>query len=364
MRNRDTYFVLAFATACFTAGDLSAQIPDVPGWQLSFHDEFDGATLNTTYWEAMDRQNSFNNEKQYYRPEQVAVVDGNLQITATNQPLANKLYRSGLITSKALYGPGRFEARVDLPTTQGMWPAFWLNPNQVQWPLGGEVDILENRGSQPTIVSSAFHWQKNPGPCCGSHQYVAEEYATSSGGNPVNFHVGFHTYAAEWETNQIRFYVDGALHFTVNKNPTTMSDANFTTAKNIIVNLAVGGDFGGDPNGTTVFPQTMLVDYVRVWQRQMALAGDYNGDQRVDAADYAVWRESLGQSGIGLAADGSGNGTVGESDLEIWRNNFGAGVTASGGAATTVPEPSCAPLVTAALLHAIRYRNIRCLLRP
>ena len=335
----------------------------MPGWRLSFHDEFDGATLNTTYWEALDRQNSFNNEKQYYRPEQVAVVNGNLQITATNQPLGNKQYRSGLITSKALYGPGRFEARVDLPTTQGMWPAFWLNPNQVQWPLGGEVDILENRGSQPTLVSSAFHWQKDPGPCCGAHNLVFENYTAMSGGNPVNFHIGFHTYAAEWETNQIRFYVDDILHFTVNKN-SSMSDANFTTAKNIIVNLAVGGDFGGDPNGTTVFPQTMLVDYVRVWQRQTGLSGDYNGDQQVDAADYVVWRESVGQSGIGLAADGSGNGTVDESDLNVWKNNFGAVAGGDGSSVTAVPEPGCASLVGVALLQAVRLRHIRCLPRP
>ena len=97
----------------------------------------------------------------------------------------------------------------------------------------------------------------------------------------------------------------------------------FTTAKNIIVNLAVGGDFGGDPNGTTVFPQTMYVDYVRVWQRQTGLSGDYNGDQRVDAADYVVWRESAGQSGIGLAADGSGNGTVDETDLTFGKATLG-----------------------------------------
>src|SRR5438128_1724360 len=81
------------------AARLAAQIPDVPGWQLFFHDEFDGNSLNTTTWDPLDRQDSFNNEKQYYRPEQVTVANGNLQITATNQPLANKLYRSGLITS-------------------------------------------------------------------------------------------------------------------------------------------------------------------------------------------------------------------------------------------------------------------------
>src|SRR6185295_11992997 len=127
-------------------------------------------------------------------------------------------YRSGLITSNALYGPGRFEARIDLPTTQGMWPAFWLNANQVQWPQGGEIDIMENKGSQPTITSSAFHWQKDPGPCCGTWHFVTKTYSATSGGNPVNFTTGFHTFATEWDTTGVRFYVDNNLYFTVNNN--------------------------------------------------------------------------------------------------------------------------------------------------
>jgi beta-glucanase (GH16 family) len=352
--------VIAWASALAAlSGTASAQIPDVPGWRLTFHDEFDGTSLNTTNWEAMNRQDSFNEEKQYYRPEQVTVANGNLQITATNQPLANKLYRSGLITSKVRYGPGRFEARIDLPTTQGMWPAFWLNPNQVTWPLGGEVDIMENRGSQPTLTSSAFHWKKDTN---SPHLYEFHEYTASVDQIPVNFHNGFHTYAAEWDTTRIRFFVDGNLHFTLNKD-SRMSDANFTTTKNIIVNLAVGGQFGGDPNGTTVFPQTMFVDYVRVWQRQTGLQGDYNGDLRVDAADYTVWRNSFGQNGIGLPADGSGNGTVDEQDLVMWRLNFGTG-GGTGNSANTVPEPSCGPIVTVVLLRALGLRSVRCQHRP
>jgi beta-glucanase (GH16 family) len=339
----------------------AAQIPDVPGWQLFWHDEFDGNTLNTTNWTALDRQDSYNNEKQYYRPEQVTVAGGNLQITATNQPLANKLYRSGLITSNALYGQGRFEARIDLPTTKGMWPAFWMNPNQVQWPLGGEIDIMENKGSQPTVVSSTFHWQKDPGPCCGAHQSLSHDYTATSGGNPVNFTTGFHTYAVEWDPTRLRFYVDGNLHFTVDKDSATMSDANFTTAKNIILNLAVGGDFDGDPNGTTVFPQTMLVDYVRVWHRQTGLTGDYNGDGQVDAADYAVWRKNAGQSGIGLPADGSGNGTIGGEDYDVWRRNFGnsSALAAATAAAYSVAEPTTVfPFsVGVMLLYAQRFRT-------
>lgn len=347
------------------AARVTAQIPDVPGWQLFWHDEFEGTTLNTTNWTALDRQDSFNNEKQYYWHDQVKVSGGNLQLTAINQARGNKQYQSGLVTSNAIFGQGRFEARVDLPTTQGMWPAFWLNANQVQWPLGGEIDILENRGSEPTIVSSAFHWQKNPGPCCGSHQYVSRNYTATSGGNPVNFTTGFHTYTVEWDknpstnANEIRFYVDGNQYFAVTQN-SAMSDANFTTAKNIILNLAVGGDFGGDPNGTTIFPQTMLVDYVRIWHRPSGVSGDYNGDQQIDAADYLAWRKTVGQSAVGLPADGSGNGSIGQEDYEVWRRNFGSStqLAAATTAALSVPEPSMAvpAAIGLMLVYSQRFR--------
>ena len=253
-----------FGSAEFTFG----QVPDLPGWELVWNDEFDGSSLNTTNWEALNRRDSFNNEKQYYHPNQVSVSGGNLELTAINVPLAGKAYQSGLITSNDLFGPGRFEARIDLPTSQGMWPAFWLNANHVPWPQGGEIDIMENRGSEPHIVSSAYHWQTDPGPCCGQHQYVTQEYTATEGGQPVDFHGGFHTYAAEWDETTVRYYVDGNLYHTVTETP---GRPIFETPKNIIVNLAVGGNFGGDPDGTTQWPQTMYVDYVRYWQRPEAV---------------------------------------------------------------------------------------------
>jgi beta-glucanase (GH16 family) len=366
MRVLNVYFWIACAMTLVALCDTaSAQILDVPGWQLYWHDEFDGTTLNTTNWTALNRQDSFNNEKQYYWPGQVTVANGNLQLTAINQPRGTKQYQSGLITSNAIYGQGRYEARIDLPTTQGMWPAFWMNPNQVQWPLGGEIDIMENKGSQPTIVSSAFHWQKDPGPCCGAHLYTSQNYTATSGGNLVNFTTGFHTYGVEWDknpntnANEIRYYVDGNKFMTVTQN-SSMSDANFTTAKNIILNLAVGGDFGGDPNGTTIFPQTMLVDYVRIWHRPTGVPGDYNGDNQIDSADYLAWRKTAGQSGIGLPADGSGNGSIGQEDYEVWRRNFGGStqLAAATTAALSVPEPSFAvpAIVGLMLIYAQRFR--------
>jgi hypothetical protein len=127
------------------------------------------------------------------------------------------------------------------------------------------------------------------------------------------------------------------LYFTVTETP---NRPIFETAKNIIVNLAVGGDFGGDPNGTTIWPQTMYVDYVRYWNRQdpLKLTGDYNGDGVVNLADYTLWRDSLGATGLGLAADGSGNGVVGISDYQLWAENFG-NMSASV-ASHQVPEPN------------------------
>src|SRR3972149_9083194 len=216
--------LMALVNVCVLIAPYAAgQIPDQPGWRIIVNDEFDGPGLNTTLWTALDRRNSFNEEKQYYHPNQVTVVDGNLNLTAIDVPRDGKDYQSGLITSKALYGPGRFEARIDLPTTQGMWPAFWLNANHVPWPQGGEIDVMENRGSQPTLTSSAFHWQKDPE---ANRRFEFHEYTASDGGNPVDFHASFHTYAVEWEETQIRYYVDGNLHFTMNQS-SAMSDANF-----------------------------------------------------------------------------------------------------------------------------------------
>ena len=237
-----------------------AQIPDLLGWNLVWNDEFDGPNVDTSAWELLNRRDSQNHEKQYYLPEQISIVDGHLRITATDEELDGKLYRSGRMWTWQEWSYGRFEARADLPTTQGMWPAFWINPRGVPWPTGGEIDIMENRGSQPYQTSSAYHW----GTSVAAHQYVSHPYtAMDENGDPVNFQDGYHTYAAEWEPGVIRYYVDGSLHLTVTEQTAPIH----ATPKSIILNLAVGGDFGGDPNTTTVFPQYFDVDYVRVWQR-------------------------------------------------------------------------------------------------
>ena len=353
-----TSLLLVLAAAASWSGSAlpaAAQVPDLPGWQLVWQDEFDGDGVDTDNWEVLTRQNSFNNEKQYYVPEQATVVDGKLRITATNQPLANKAYRSARLESWQAFGPGRFEARIDLPTTQGMWPAFWLFPNSpsIPWPTGGEIDIMENRGSQPTIVSSAYHW---PGPGqCGASNCRFQSYATLDGeGSVVNFHNGFHVYAVEWDETQLRFYVDGHLHFVLNESGNLPI---FETPKNIILNLAVGGIYDGDPDGTTVFPQVMEVDYVRVWQRQVPLPGDYNGDGQVDAGDYVRWRNHLGEANEANINNNGDGGGVEMSDYGHWKAHYGNPGSGSGGLTLAVPEPTTWLLVAFAALVRLCTRR-------
>lgn len=249
---------IAGAACLLCCASISAA-QDLPGWSFAWEDVFNGSSVDTARWDVLEREDSFNNEKQYYHPGQVDVSSGNLVITADDQPLGSKQYRSGLVRTWGEQTYGRWEVRAKLPTTQGMWPAIWLLPRTAPWPTGGEIDIMENRGSQPGLVSSAYHW----GPSWPSN-FIYDQF--TGAGLPANYHDAFHTYAVEWEPDQISYYVDGVHHFTVHESVAPVS----STPMSLIINVAVGGDFGGDPDGSTVFPQEMLVDYVRVWDHNPA----------------------------------------------------------------------------------------------
>jgi beta-glucanase (GH16 family) len=231
----------------------------LPGYTLQWVDEFNGNSVDGFRWEVLNRRDSFNNEKQYYRPEQVSVGNGNLRLTATNQPLNGKAYRSGLVRTWAEQTYGRWEIRASLPSTQGMWPAIWLLPRNANWPSGGEIDIMENRGSQPTIIGSAYHFGAN----VSAHQYIWDDFSYSVNGQPVSFHGSMHTYAVDWDADRIRYFVDGIPHYTFYRNAAPIS----STPMSLILNLAVGGNYGGDPDASTVFPQHFDIDYVRVYSR-------------------------------------------------------------------------------------------------
>ena len=234
---------------------------------LVMQDEFDadGAPDSDLWSYDIGRGNNGwgNNELQYYtdRPENVIVENGMLKITAIQESFEGSSYTSARILTKGKYAKkyGRFEARMQLPWGQGMWPAFWLlgqNIDEVSWPNCGEIDIMENRGSEPTLISGALH-----GPGYSGGEAIVRPY------DFVNDRVdtGFHVYGIEWGSDYVNFYVDDVLYSQVTPENVT-GDWVFDQPFYILINLAVGGDFGGPPNGNTVFPQTMLVDYVRVYE--------------------------------------------------------------------------------------------------
>ena len=207
-----------------------------------------------------------NNELQYYtnRPENVVVENGMLKITARQESFMGSNYTSARLLTKGKFEQtyGRFEARMQLPWGQGLWPAFWLlgvpdvvNDVEEVWPHIGEIDIMENRGQEPTLISGTVH-----GPDYFGANGVGKSYTLEND----RFDTGFHIFGIEWGPEYINFYVDNVLY-----NQITPADVSgewvFNNDFYIIINLAVGGNYVGAPNQATVFPQEMLIDYVRVY---------------------------------------------------------------------------------------------------
>ncbi|MFN8669207.1 MAG: glycoside hydrolase family 16 protein [Gemmatimonadaceae bacterium] len=272
-----------------TPGDASRAAPSLRPTsrvaRLVWSDEFDGPTgarPDSTRWRyeigdgcAAGNCGWGNNEKELYTSDAAnASLTGSGMLAITARVAAGGTscyygpcrYTSAKITTKGKYEPafGRVEARIKLPRGQGLWPAFWMLGSgfpATPWPASGEIDIMEFRGSRPFEMSSAMH---GPGYSGDKTPFVHRH-----GGDGWSFVDGFHTYAAEWEPGQMRFYVDDALHYTVNRSATaTLGDWAFDHSFYIILNLAIGGGFDGDPASDAIFPATMLVDYVRVFARE------------------------------------------------------------------------------------------------
>lgn len=245
-----------------------AQQAQIKGYKIAWSDEFDGDELDATKWTAADTNRPTNHSQQDYLPGQVSVRDGNLIIKSENVPSRGLPYRSGLVTSDSKQRFGRWEIRAKLPGTKGMWPAIWLLPDtkKYRWPSQGEIDIMENRGNEPNMTSCAFHFGTiRP----FSHKFVMQNQPKTKNGT-VNYHAGFHVYACEWDAKEIRFFVDGANHYTVTNDMTGRFLDSQTAPMNLVINTAVGGDFLDNPDESTVWPQTFSIDYVRVWEQAEA----------------------------------------------------------------------------------------------
>jgi beta-glucanase (GH16 family) len=234
-----------------------------PGWDLVWHDEFEGRELNLKNWTFDIGGGGWgNSEAEAYtrRPENVRVENGLLLIEAREEPTAGREYSSARIKTEGLqeFQYGRIEARLKLPHGQGIWPAFWLlGANHLGWPTSGEIDIMEFIGREPGNIYATLHGPGySGGHGIGSHTTLEAKTLRDD----------FHVYAIEWEAQEIRWYLDDQQYFkvtTANVPGQWVFDHPFF----IILNLAVGGGWPGYPDKTTVFPQIYSVDYVRVYQK-------------------------------------------------------------------------------------------------
>ena len=275
----------AVLCACGIAGLLigagaakGAAEPQAPTgeWKLVWSDEFDqadGSAPDPKKWIQETGGNGWgNHELEYYtaRRDNSRVEDGKLVIEAraeryTGQDGVAREYTSARLKTKTLFSRvyGKFESRIRIPYGQGMWPAFWMlgeDIDKVGWPNCGEIDIMENIGVEPGRVHGTLH-----GPGFFGGKALTDSYKL-----PLdNFADDFHLFAVEWEPKAIRFYVDGNLYET--RTPSDLPAGArwpFDHAFFVLLNVAVGGDWPKDPDATTKFPQRMLVDYVRVYERK------------------------------------------------------------------------------------------------
>ena len=226
--------------------------------KLVWQEEFKSDKLDESVWNfELGAGGWGNNERQFYTKDNHKLEGGNLIITAKKE---GEKYTSTRITTKTKkeFKYGRIEARAKLPTGQGIWPAFWMlgsNISEVGWPKSGEIDILEYVGKEPHTVYNTLHTQDSHGNSVNSKKTIFE-----------TIEQGFHVYAIDWTKEKIDFSVDDKVIYTFNPAEKNENTWPFDQPFFVIVNMAIGGNFGGPEVDDRIFPQEFIVDYVRVYQ--------------------------------------------------------------------------------------------------
>ncbi len=241
-----------------------------PGYALAWADEFNGTTLNLSDWSFENGDGCpgncgwGNNELEYYtgRPENLFFQDGKMIIEARKENYSGKSYTSSKILTrgKKIFKYGRIDIRAKLPKGKGIWPAFWLLPqNNIfgGWPKSGEIDLMEMIGNEPNKSYGTLHF--GPGP--GSTQ-LGRNYALPSG----IFNDEFHVFSLVWKQNQLQWLIDGNLYSTFTNADFGANNYPFNEDFFLIFNMATGGNWPGNPDATSYYPQWLIVDYVRVYQ--------------------------------------------------------------------------------------------------
>lgn len=303
MKRLNTTCTLAvlFLALVTTPAETTFGQPPTDQWKPTWADEFEGDKIDAKKW-AFDLGNGFgkketnewisgwgNNELQYYtaQPSNVFVADGMLHIRAVKESIEGFEYSSARIKSRSRDGSalfnqkyGRFEFRAKLPTGQGIWPALWMLPQKDTygtWAASGEIDVLEARGQNPHEILGTLHY----GSRWPANEHSGETFKLPNGGTIADFHV----YAIEWEPGEIRWFFDGKQYAAQSSwwssdktdtqggaTPNNEAQLNpwpapFDHEFYLIMNVAVGGEFLGNPDDTTKFPAEMIVDYVRAYEK-------------------------------------------------------------------------------------------------
>jgi len=258
----------------FAVGTACADNPVAPpaGWELVWSDEFSGQSLDSSKWEIeINADGGGNRELQYYVTNSVRVQEGFLHIDARREHYTGRQgtreYTSARLRTrrKGDWCYGRIEVRARLPKGRGLWPAIWMLPTDQKyggWPRSGEIDIMELLGHEPNQVHGTLHYSDRN----GRHQERGTNFVLVAG----SFAQDFHVFRLDWESGIMRWYVDDQLYQT-QTNWTRRSGefpAPFDQRFHLLLNVAVGGNWPGNPDPSTSFPQTMTVDYVRVYRRK------------------------------------------------------------------------------------------------
>ena len=236
-----------------------------PGMTLAWSDEFTANYINTNNWSYDTGGSGWgNNELEYYTNsnKNAYTTGGYLVIEARKETMGTNNYTSARMISKdkKTFTYGRIDFRAKLPKGQGVWPALWMLGNNIgttPWPACGEIDIMELLGHEPQKTYGTVHW----GAAGGASTHIGGNYSLSS----LTFNDKFHLFSLKWEADKMTFLIDDVAFFIVNKSQIT-GNYPFDKPFFFIMNVAVGGNWPGNPDATTVFPQRMIVDYVRVFQ--------------------------------------------------------------------------------------------------
>ncbi len=312
-------------------------------YQLSWADEFNGTALDLGNWApqvGVGSTVSGNAELQYYtaRPQNIQVSNGSLKIIALAENYGGNAYTSARMQTKGIadWLYGRMEARIKLPVAQGMWPAFWMLPTASyygSWPRNGEIDIMELVGLEPSKAYGTIHTHDND-----AVKTFSSVYTLPTG----TFADDFHVFAMEWSPNEIKFFVDNILYST--KTNTTVSPYPWVFDKPffLLLNLAIGGPWALAPDATTTFPQTMEVDYVRVYQKleDIGITGKILVEPNTTGVTYSV--PSITNATYQWTVSGGGNSIVLGQNTHQITVNFGN----TSGTVSVLVNDGCLPSAT------------------